>query len=151
VKTTISRALGLSAALLVLLIVPTRGGSAIEAASVDVLRVSPKAVNFGTKQVGTFTVKGAMVTNSSANSVILAIDGHAPDDFSWGTLEGQTCPVLAPGPLAPGESCQAVMGFRPSDFWVGQVQSASLDVTASDPVTGALLATEVITFTGRNR
>src|SRR5207244_1892467 len=138
----------LSMALLLLLVATTAGSADIEAASVGALRVTPKQVHFGTKQVGTFTVKGAMVTNTSAASVTLSIVGHAPDDFSWGLLEGEASPVLAPALLSPGESCEAVMGFRPSDFFAGQEQTASLDVFATDPVTGALLANESIEFTG---
>jgi hypothetical protein len=146
----VSRGLGLCAALLVLLAVAAPAGAPVATAT-DVLRVSPQQVQFGTKQVGTFTVRGAMVTNIGANPVVLSTNGGAPDDFSWGLLEGQTCPVLAPAPLGPGESCQAVMGFRPSEYFAGREQAATLELTAVDPPTGAVLGTAVIVFTGRGR
>jgi hypothetical protein len=118
----------------------------------DLLRVTPPRVQFGTKQVGTFTLKGATVTNASSSAVNVLVTVVAePDDFSFGLLPGSTCPVFAPAPLAPGEKCQAVVGFRPSEFFAGREQVATLLVTATDPVTGAVLDTVLIDFVGTGK
>src|SRR5881296_2443884 len=86
-----------------------------------VLRVAPPAVHFGTKPVGSFTLKGAIITNAGSSSVnfLVSID-RMPDDFSFGLLPGSTCPPFEPTPLGPGESCSTVVGFRPSDYFAGQ-------------------------------
>src|SRR5215211_2005183 len=97
--------------------------TASAATSPAVLRVSPPTVNFGTKPVGSFTLKGATVTNTGAATVNLLVTvSREPDDFSFGVLPGSTCPVFEPAPLAPGEHCDAVVGFRPSEFFAGQKQ-----------------------------
>ena len=64
---------------------------------------------------------------------------------------GSTCPALGPALLAAGESCDAVMNFRPSDFFAGEDQLAELTATAYDPETGAVLDTLVIQFFARGR
>jgi hypothetical protein len=122
------------------------------AVSSDVLRVSPPRVQFGTKQVGTFTLKGAMVANTSSSTVDVLVTVVAePDDFSFGLLPGSTCPVLAPAPLAPGEKCDAVVGFRPTELFAGHEQVATLLATATDPVSGAVLGTVLIDFVGTGK
>jgi hypothetical protein len=141
-----------SAALAAFLAGATCGGSGAAAAPSEVLRVSPKTVHFGTRPVWSFTLKGATVTNTGPASVQLLVTiDSAPDDFSFGLLPGSTCPALEPAPLAPGEGCEAVMGFRPSDFFAGQRQEARLLATATDPVTGTVLDTALITFEARGR
>jgi hypothetical protein len=118
----------------------------------DVLRVTPSAVKFGTKPVGSFTLKGARVTNVSSNTVnVLVTILYEPDDFSFGLLPGSTGPVFDPAPLAPGASCDAVVGFRPSEFFAGLQQLAALLATATDPTSGEVLASERIDFTGRGK
>jgi hypothetical protein len=120
-------------------------------AATSVLAVRPPRVNFGTKPVGSFTVKGATVTNTSSETVSVLVTGErVPDDFSYGLLPGQTCPVLEPAPLAPGESCVVVMGFRPSKFFAGQKQFATLSVTATDPA-GEVVDSLLIDFVGRGK
>jgi hypothetical protein len=122
------------------------------AGSDEVLRVTPPAVKFGTKPVGTFTLKGARVANVSSSTVNVIVTILAePDDFSFGILPGSTCPVFGPAPLEAGAACDAVVGFRPSEFFAGHEQVASLLVTATDPVSGAVLDTETIDFTGRGK
>jgi hypothetical protein len=117
-----------------------------------VLRVMPPNVNFGTKPVGSFTLKGATVTNASSTTINLLVTVVAePDDFSVGILPGSTCPVFAPAALAPGESCDAVVGFRPTDFFAGQQQVATLAATATDPASGAVVDTQLIDFSGRGK
>ena len=56
-------------------------------------------------------------------------------------LEGQV--------LAPGESCVAVVGFQPSDFFAGRWQTATLQVTARHPVSGSLLQSVTVRVRGR--
>jgi hypothetical protein len=122
------------------------------AASASALRVSPQTVNFGTKPVGSFTLKGATVTNTSNATVNLVVTiSREPDDFSFGFLPGSTCPVSEPAPLAPGAHCDAVMGFRPSEFFAGQQQRAELLATATDPASGEVVDTAEIVFVGRGR
>ena len=137
--------------LVLLLGVSTSAGQAAAARS-EVLRVLPRTVAFGTRAVGSFTLKGATVTNAGPESVqVLVTPDSMPDDFSFGLLPGSTCPALEPAPLAPGESCTAVVGFRPSDYFAGQRQEARLLVTATDPQTRTVIATALITFTGQGR
>jgi hypothetical protein len=120
-------------------------------AATGVLVVKPPNVNFGTKPVGTFTVKGATVTNTGSETVnVLVTIEREPDDFSFGLLPGQTCPVFEPAPLAPGESCVVVMGFRPSEFFAGHRQVATLRVTATEPA-GGVVDSALIDFVGRGR
>jgi hypothetical protein len=121
-------------------------------AQAGILRAAPPHVQFGVRDVGTFTLKGTTITNTSDSDVLLIVSGYRmPDNFSFGLLPGSTCPALAPAILAPGESCDAVMGFRPETFWIGLDQTAALLATATDPATGAVLDSVVIEFYGRAR
>ena len=43
----------------------------------------------------------------------------------------------------------AVVGFQPSDFFAGRWQTATLQVTARDPVSGALLQIVTVRVRGR--
>jgi hypothetical protein len=119
----------------------------------EVLRASPPAVHMGVRQVGTENLKGTTITNMSGSAVRLLVEGtRMPDDFGFGLMPGSTCPVFSPGELlGPGESCDAVMNFRPSDFFAGQDQLAELTATAFDPNTGAVVDTLVIQFFARGR
>ena len=122
------------------------------ASSGEVLRVTPPTVKFGTKPVGTFTLKGARIANVSSSTVNVIVTILAePDDFSFGLLPGSTCPVFEPVPLDAGAACDAVVGFRPSEFFAGHEQVASLLATATDPILGAVLDAETIDFTGRGK
>lgn len=116
------------------------------------LKASPSSVNFGTRQVGSITLKGTRLTNRSDATIdILVTVAAEPDDFAFGLLPGSTCPVFDPAPLAPGESCDAVVQFRPTEFFAGQHQTATLLATATDPTTGTVLATVLIDFTGTGK
>jgi hypothetical protein len=120
-------------------------------ASQSVLRVKPETVKFGTKPVGSSTFKGTTITNTSSTTVNLIVTiAREPDDFGF-VVPPTTCPVFEPAPLPPGESCDAVMRFSPSDFFAGQNQLAQLQAMATDPTTGAVLATVLIDFTGRGK
>jgi hypothetical protein len=119
-------------------------------ATQGVLHVTPQTVNFGTKPVGSSTFKDTTIKNVSSTTVNLIVTvAREPDDFAFVTLT--TCPVFEPAPLGPGESCDAVMRFSPSEFFAGQAQLAQLQAQATDPATGAVLETVLIDFTGRGK
>jgi hypothetical protein len=136
--------------LLALLLAAVAAGSA-SSASQGVLRVKPETVKFGVKPVGSSTFKGATIKNTSSTTVNLIVTiTRSPDDFGF-VIPPTTCPVFEPALLAPGESCEAVMRFSPSEFFAGQDQLAQLQAEATDPSTGAVLETVLIDFTGRGR
>jgi hypothetical protein len=135
---------------LTLLLAAVAAGNATSA-SQSVLRVKPETVKFGTKPVGSSTFKGSTIKNTSSSAVNLIVTiAREPDDFGF-VVPPTTCPVFAPAPLAPGESCDAVMRFSPSEFFAGQDQLAQLQAQATDPATGAVLETVLIDFTGRGK
>jgi hypothetical protein len=124
----------------------------ITIAAPPVLKASPSAVRFGTRPVGSITLKATRLTNRTDETVnVLVTVGALPDDFSFGLLPGSTCPVFDPAPLAPGESCDAVVQFRPTEFFAGNQQTATLIATATDPASGTVLATTAIDFTGTGK
>jgi hypothetical protein len=114
------------------------------------LQVSPKQVNFGTQLVGSLTFEGVTVTNTSSMSLLVLVDAVVlPDDFNFGNIGGSTCIALEGQVLAPGESCVAVVGFQPSEFFAGHWQTATLLVTARDPISGALLESVTVKVRGK--
>ena len=78
-----------------------------------------------------------------------AVRGALPDDFDFGNIGGSTCIALEGQVLAPGESCVAVVGFQPSEFFAGHWQTATLLATARDPVDGALLRSVTVRVRGK--
>jgi hypothetical protein len=125
---------------------------AASAATTDGLKANPKRVNFGTKTVFTFTVKTATITNTSSSDLLVQTSAvRMPDQFSWGLLPGQTCPIFSPEILPAGESCDIAVGFRPEEFFVGLEDVAVLQVTATDPTTGATVATVQVEFRGTGK
>jgi hypothetical protein len=119
-------------------------------AATRLLQVSPRLVNFGTQPVGSLTFADVTVANTSSMSLFVLVDAvELPDDFNFGNLTGSTCIALEGQVLAPGESCVAVVGFQPSEFFAGQLQTATLLVTARDPVSGALLESVTVRVRGR--
>ena len=74
-----------------------------------------------------------------------------PDDFTFGGVAPLGDCGFDGALLAPGESCQALLGFFPSEFFAGRRQTATVEVTARDPGTGGLLATRVIHVTAIGR
>jgi hypothetical protein len=116
-----------------------------------ILRVAPANLNFGTRPVGTATIKSALITNGSASPVLVTFDiVSMPDDFGF-EAPGFTCPPAGGFVLAPRESCVATAAFRPSEFFAGLHQTAAVQVVASDPSTGAVLASELLTMTGTGK
>jgi hypothetical protein len=120
------------------------------AADRALLRITPKQINFGAQPVGSESFGSVTVTNTSSSELRILVSAALPDDFGFGLLPGSTCPALDPGgSLAPGESCLAVVRFSPTEFFAGLHQTGTLTVTASDPVTGELLETDVVPVKGR--
>src|SRR5215203_7183642 len=68
-----------------------------------VLVARPAEVDFHTKRVGMENYKRTKITNTGETTVLLLVTAGLPDDFGFGLLPGQTCPVLAPGELAAGD------------------------------------------------
>jgi hypothetical protein len=119
-------------------------------AATKVLRVTPRKANFGTKPVGSESLKSVTVTNSSSETIILDIDLIKDwDDFNTG-VAGTTC-TGSDQPLAPGESCEVVVRFNPSEGFEGLKQDQILRATATDPVTGEVLDSVQIVFVGMAR
>jgi len=118
----------------------------------DVLKLSPNRAQFGTKSVGTFSMKKVVITNTSSNAIDLLVSiDEMPSDFSYGRLPGSTCPNSRPASLGPKQSCKAVVGFTPSTLAVGEDQLARLRATATDPATGKVLESVVIEFKGKSK
>jgi hypothetical protein len=115
----------------------------------NLLKANPKRVNFGTKAVGTFTVKGSTIANTGSSDVLVQTSAvRMPDQFSWGLLPGQTCPIFSPEVLPAGASCVIVTGFRPEEFFAGLEDVAVLQATATDPSSGATVAAVQVEFRG---
>jgi hypothetical protein len=119
-------------------------------AATKVLRVTPRTANFGSKPVGSESLKSVTVTNSSSETIILDIDLIKEwDDFNTG-VAGTTC-TGSDQPLAPGESCEVVVRFNPSEGFEGLKQDQILRATATDPLTGEVLGSVHIVFVGMAR
>jgi len=120
------------------------------AADRDLLRITPKQINFGSQPVGSENFDSVTVTNASASELRVLVSSALLDDFGFGLLPGSTCPALdSGGILAPGESCVAVVRFSPTEFFAGLHQTGTLTVTASDPATGEVLESVVVPVRGR--
>jgi hypothetical protein len=107
----------------------------------EALVAKPTVIDFKTKHVGTENYKRTRITNTSGADVRLVVTAGLPDDFGFGLMPGQTCPVFAPGDVvAAGASCDAVVRFSPSEGFIGWNAVGSLTVTATEPVSGAFIA-----------
>jgi hypothetical protein len=139
------------AVLLIIIVALAMPASAAAAASP--LSVSPQRVNFATKAVGTTTFKTVTVTNTTGRDLLVAMTGGLPDDFGWGPvdIEQDLCVFSGGATLAPGATCEAFVRFSPTEFFAGWRQGGTLEVTASDPTTLAVLKTTVVTITGTGR
>jgi hypothetical protein len=133
-----------------LIIIAALAMPASAAAAASPLSVSPHRLTFGTKAVGTTTFKTVTVTNTARQSVLVAMTGGLPDDFGWGPvdIEQDLCVFSGGEILAPGASCAAFVRFSPTEFFAGWRQPGTLEVTASDPATLAVLQTTVVKITG---
>jgi hypothetical protein len=123
------------------------------AAAASRLSISPQRLNFGTRAVGTTTFKTVTVTNTTGESVLVAVTGGLPDDFGWGPvdIDRDRCVFSGGEILAPGATCEAFVRFSPTDFFAGRRQTGTLEVTASDRATLAVLETTAVTITGTGR
>jgi hypothetical protein len=129
------------------------GAAAAPTALADpsLLTIAPTQLNFGTRSVGTETIRSARITNHGGSPVLVAFDiVSMPDDFGF-EAPGFTCPPAGGFVLAPGESCEATAAFRPTEFFAGAPETAAVRVVASDPSTGAVLASELLTMTGTGK
>ena len=116
----------------------------------DVLVARPAEVDFKSKKVGTENYKRTKITNSGPAAVRLLTSAGLPDDFGYGLMPGQTCPVFDPGDIiAAGGSCYAVVRFSPTEGFVGWQAMGTLIGTARDPDTGAVVDEIEIPVLGR--
>jgi hypothetical protein len=124
-------------------------------ASRTAIRVAPKAVDFGTRPVTeppTDFYEGTRITNASGMTLQVVVSAGLPDDFGFGLMPGSTCPVFASDPpMAPRQSCDAVVRFTPTAFFAGWLQTGTLTVTATDPVTGSLVASVEVPVRGTGK
>lgn len=105
------------------------------------LMARPRSIDFKNNQVGTESYKQTRITNISSSDIRFFVDSRLPDDFGFGLLPGQTCPVFDPGEiLAAGASCYAVVRFSPTESFIGWQAVGSLIAMPADPLTGAPLA-----------
>jgi hypothetical protein len=105
---------------------------ATASAQAAILSANPAAIDFGERTVGTENYEGTTITNVSDSAVQVLVESALPDDFGFGLMPGSTCPVLAPDTLAPGQSCDAVVRYSPTEFFAGRLQTGSLTATATD-------------------
>jgi hypothetical protein len=136
-----------------LIIIAALAMPASAAAAASPLSVSPQRLNFGTKALGTTTFKTVTVTNTTRRNVLVAMTGGLPDDFGWGPvdIEQDLCVFSGGETLAPGGTCEAFIRFSPTDLFARERQTGTLEVTASDPATLAVLQTTDVTITGTGR
>jgi hypothetical protein len=136
-----------------LLIVAALAMPASAATAASPISVSPQRLNFGTRAAGTTTFKTVTVTNTTGQSLLVAMTGGLPDDFGWGPvdIDRDRCVFSGGEVLAPGATCEAFVRFSPTEFFAGWRQTGTLEVTASDPATLAVLKTMVVTITGTGR
>jgi hypothetical protein len=120
-------------------------------AEAPVLSIAPAHLSFGTRLVGTETIRSAWITNRSSSPVLVTFDVVSmPDDFGF-EAPGFTCPPAGGFVLGPGENCIATAAYRPTEFFAGELETASVRVVASDPSTGAEIASELLTMSGTGR
>ena len=127
-------AVSLISALSVLAVVAS-AAPATAVTTTGVLVARPAEIDFHIKRVGTENYKRTKITNTGETTVLLLVTAGLPDDFGFGLLPGQTCPVLAPGELGAGDSCYAVVRFSPTEFFVGWQAVGEVIATAYDPTT----------------
>lgn len=111
------------------------------------LAVDPAILDFGDREVGTFNQLSAVLTNTCDAPVRLFINAQLPDDFGWLI---SSCTELADDLLGAGDSCDLLVRFNPSEFFIGyDPEWAQLEVTASDPTTDAVVDELVVPIRGR--
>jgi hypothetical protein len=125
------------------------------AVSGTVIKVAPKQIDFGTRQVtdpATDYYDGVKVTNASRSRLQVIVTAGLPDDFGFGLMPGSTCPVFASDPpMATGDSCRAVVRFTPTEFFAGREQTGTLTITATDPDSGQEVASAQVPVSGAGK
>lgn len=143
--------MAIAAAAIVLVTAPATAA----AASSTIIRVAPKQVAFGTRAVTdppTDYYDGVKITNASDRTLQVKVEAGLPDDFGFGLMPGSTCPVFdTDPPMAPGDSCRALVRFTPTAFFAGWEQTGTMIITATDPVTGELVIRLEVPVTGTGK
>ena len=106
----------------------------------SVLVAHPAEIDFKTERVGTTSYKRTKITNTGETTIELVVTAGLSDDFGFGLLPGETCPVVVPVPFEPGSSCYTVVRFSPTAGFIGSPAGGSLIAAARDLSTGAILA-----------
>jgi len=117
--------------------------------SKDLLVAKPAEVDFKSKRVGTENYKRTKINVWKDGPVRLVVTAGLPDDFGFGLLPGETCPVFDTGEiLAAGAACEVVVRFSPTAGFVGLPAVGSLTATARNPDTGEMIAELTIPVLG---
>src|SRR5262245_3795906 len=115
-------------------------------AAPPVVSVVPTNVRFGKQPLETETKASFTITNQSDQTVLVTIEQvEVWDDFSPGQVES-TCP-LGESYLPARQSCNHVIGFRPSLFFLGR-ETSLMRVTAHDESGTVLLFDRDVKLTG---
>jgi hypothetical protein len=125
------------------------------AASRTAIKVAPKEIDFGARAVtdpATDYYDGVKVTNASGRTLDVLVAAGLPDDFGFGLMPGSTCPVFDTDPhMLPGASCRAVVRFTPTAFFAGWLQTGTMTIDATDPATGAAVASIQVPVSGTGK
>jgi hypothetical protein len=125
------------------------------AATRPAIKVAPKEIDFGTRAVTdppTDYYDGVKVTNAGDRTLHVIVAAGLPDDFGFGLMPGSTCPVFdTDPPMLPGASCRAVVRFTPTAFFAGWLQTGTMTIEATDPATGALVASVQVPVSGTGK
>jgi hypothetical protein len=139
-----------SAVALASMVSPAKSLPATAATTSRILVARPAQTDFRTKRVGTENYQLMKITNTSGSAVRLVVTAELPDDFGFGLLQGQTCPVFPRGKLIEaGESCYAVVRFSPTEGFVGWQAEGFLLAEATDPSTNAVIDELAIPVRGK--
>ncbi len=153
-RSLVAAATGAATALALLTPQPTAAGQEAAAApsasaARGALQARPDTVDFKSKRVGTENYKRTRITNTAGTDLVVLVTGGLPDDFGFGLMPGQTCPVFSPGEvLGAGASCYAVVRFSPTQGFIGWHAVGELIATAADPTTSTVVDTLSIPVLG---
>ena len=129
-------------AVLLVLLWPAAPAAPVQPPALD---VHPNHVRFGRQPFESNTLRKFEVRNRSDETLLVTIEQViVGDDFSPGQIES-TCP-LGDSLLDPGQTCEQVVGFRPSEFFAGR-ETAIMRVVAHDEQ-GNVRHDELVKLTG---
>jgi hypothetical protein len=83
--------------------------------------------------------------------VILNMEPSNRTSAAYASLQRVIRAIFSTEILPAGASCDIVAGFRPETFWIGRADFAVLQVTATDPATGAIVDAVTVEFRGVTR